>query len=124
MKKVLILLSLVLFFGCTKDVFEPIDLEQSVPKELQIYDFAGLKVQSTIVFDEVKINAKLPTSGTYRIKIRDIGKNLVSQEKITANEGDNILSVYVSSLENDSYILELTDDNHKVLGMTTIVVNH
>jgi hypothetical protein len=49
---------------------------------------------------------------------------LVSQEKLDANEGDNILKVYVSSLENNGYTLELTDDNHDIIGITSIVVNN
>jgi len=123
MKKVLILISLsVLMFGCTKDdMFEPAPL---IPTSLQINDIMGIKLESTIVSNEVKMNVKLPADGTYRIKIKDIGNKLISQEKINVSVGDNILSVYVSSLENDSYTLELTDDNHKVLGITTIVVIH
>lgn len=123
MKKVLILISVfVLVLGCTKDdMFEPAPI---IPTALQINDIMGIKLESTIVSNEVKMNVKLPADGTYRIKIKDIGNKLISQEKINASVGDNILSVYVSSLENDSYTLELTDDNHKVLGITTIVVNH
>jgi hypothetical protein len=49
---------------------------------------------------------------------------LVSQEKLDANEGDNILKVYVSSLENNGYTLELTDDNHDIIGIASIVVNN
>ena len=109
--------------GCEKDIIGPID-EMNIPKELQIADVVGLKVESIFVSDEVNINAKLPYSGTYRIKIRDIGNTLVSQEKITAKEGDNILKVYVSTLANDSYILQLTDDTHNILGVTNIIVNN
>lgn len=126
MKKVLILfVTLFLITACQKDdILSPIDFTQDVPESLLIDDLMGIKVESTIVFDEVKMNVKLPYTGEYRIKIRDIGKKLISQEKITANAGDNLLSVYVSSLENDGYTLELTDINHKVLGITTIIVNN
>ena len=125
MKKLLLVFSLFLTIGCTQDVFEPIDLtENEVPNSLLIDDLMGIKVESTIVSDEVKMNVKLPYTGLYRIKIRDIGKKLISQEKITANEGDNLLNVYVSSLSNDGYTIELADNDHKVLGVTTIIVNN
>jgi len=125
MKKVLVLLSLVLLMGCVKDeILSPIDNTIEVPESLVIGDLQGIKVESTIVTDEVKMNIKLPYTGTYRVKIRDIGKELISQEKLQANEGDNILKVYVSSLSNDGYTLELTDDNHDIIGITSIVVNN
>ena len=126
MKKVLILLSLVLLMGCMKDddILSPIDNIVEVPESLVIGDLQGIKVESTIVTDEVKMNIKLPYTGTYRVKIRDISKQLISQEKLEASEGDNILKVYVSSLQNDGYTLELTDDNHDIIGITSIVVNN
>lgn len=126
MKKVLILLSLVLLIGCMKDddILSPIDNVVEVPESLTIDDLQGIKVESTIVTDEVKMNIKLPYTGTYRVKIRDISKQLISQEKLEANEGDNILKVYVSSLQNDGYTLELADDNHDIIGITSIVVNN
>jgi hypothetical protein len=126
MKKVLILLSLVLLIGCMKDddILSPIDNVVEVPESLVIGDLQGIKVESTIVTDEVKMNIKLPYTGTYRVKIRDISKQLISQEKLEASEGDNILKVYVSSLQNDGYTLELTDDNHDIIGITSIVVNN
>lgn len=123
MKKLITLLFLVLLTSCMKDDFiEPINLVE-VPESLEIADVQGLKLESTIVSDEVRMNVKLPYGGVYRIKIRDISKNLVSQEKIEGDEGDNILKVYVSSLENDGYIIELTDDAHNIIGLTTFVVN-
>ena len=125
MKKLLLVFSLFLTIGCTQDILEPIDLtENQVPNSLLIDDLMGIKVESTIVSDEVKMNVKLPYTGLYRIKIRDIGKKLISQEKITADAGDNLLKVYVSSLSNDGYTIELADNDHKVLGVTTIIVNN
>ncbi len=125
MKKVLLLLSVFLLVGCMDDdIISPIDDIVEVPESLQIEDVQGLKVESTIVSDEVRMNIKLPYTGTYRVKIRDISKNLVSQEKLDANEGDNILKVYVSSSENNGYTLELTDDNHDIIGIASIVVNN
>lgn len=124
MKKLLILLSLIFVIGCSPDeIISPIDLTQEVPESLQIDDLQGLKLESTIVSDEVRMNVKLPYTGTYRIKIRDISKELVSQEKIQGQEGDNLLKVYVTSLPKDGYIIELTNDIHDLIGLTTFVVN-
>lgn len=125
MKKLLILLSLIFVVGCSpEEIISPIDLNQTeVPQSLVINDLQGLKLESTIVSDEVRMNVKLPYTGTYRIKIRDISKELISQEKIEGKEGDNLLKVYVSSLSKDGYIIELTNNDHDVLGLTTFVVN-
>jgi hypothetical protein len=123
MKKLVLLLTLFLLVGCMKDeIIEPINLVE-VPESLQIEELQGLKLESTIVSNEVRMNVKLPYTGTYRIKIRDISKDLISQEKIQGQEGDNLLKVYVTSLSKDGYIIELTNDNHELIGLTTFVVN-
>jgi len=123
MKKLITLLFLVLLTSCMKDeIIEPINLVE-VPESLVIEDLQGLKLESTIVSSEVRMNVKLPYTGEYRIKIRDIVNDLVSQEKINGNEGDNILKVYVSSLNKDGYMIELTDNNHDVIGRASFVVN-
>ena len=126
MKKLLTILFVFLTLsGCMKDddILSPIDNTVEVPESLVIDDLQGLKLESTIVSDEVRMNVKLPYTGTYRIKIRDISKDLISQEKIQGQEGDNLLKVYVSSLQKDGYIIELTNDSHDLIGLTTFVVN-
>ena len=123
MKKLLGFLTLVLFLGCAQD--EPFIQEVSleVPKTLEINELIGIKTESIIVSEEVRMNVKLPYSGQYRIKIRDIEGTLISQELILANMGNNLLKVYVSTLPKSSYRLELADIDHKVLGSETIVVH-
>lgn len=69
------------------------------------------------------MNVKLPYSGQYRVRLKDIKGTLVSQEIITANMGDNLLKVYVSTLPKSSYTITLVDLDNKVLGVETIVVN-
>jgi len=124
MKKLILLLSLgLLLTGCMKDdVIDVIDPTVEVPEALKIQEAKGLKLESTITSSEVRMNVKLDFPGVYRVKIRDIEKNLVSQEKLTANEGDNLLKVYVSALEDDSYTIELTQDDHTLIGITSLVV--
>ena len=124
MKKIIFisLLIVLTLSSCMRDeIFEPIVNE--VPESLQIAAIQGIKLESTIVTEEVKMNAKLPYDGVYRIKIRDIGRNLVSQEEITAKAGDNLLKVYVSSLPKDGYTIELVNSSNEILGLTTFIVN-
>jgi hypothetical protein len=123
MKKILSLVLLSLVLGCSQD--EPFIEEVSfdLPKTLEIKELIGIKTESIIVEEEVRMNVKLPYSGEYRIKIRDIEGTLISQEIILANMGNNLLKVYVSTLPKSSYRLELTDLNHKLLGSEIIVVN-
>lgn len=122
MKKLLLsLIVLLSLTSCMKDeLIEPIFID-SMPEALVIDELVGIKLESTIVSSEVRMNIKLPADGTYRVKIRDLDNSLISQEKLTAKEGDNLLSVYTSSLDKSSFTLELTDVNHKVIGRTVFV---
>jgi|SRR5210317_301537 hypothetical protein len=121
MKKLLTLFTLLLLTSCMKDeIMEPIFLSE-VPETLEISDIQGIKLENTIVSSEVRMNIKLPSDGKYRVKIRDIASKLVSQEELTAKEGDNILAVYTSSLDKSSYTLELVDSNNNVLGRAVFV---
>ena len=121
MKKLLTLLAILLITSCAKDdILEPIFVNE-VPESLEIYDVQGIKLENTIVSSEVRMNIKLPSDGKYRVKIRDIASKLVSQEELTAKEGDNILAVYTSSLDKSSYTLELVDSSNRVLGRAVFV---
>jgi len=52
-----------------------------------------------------------------------MNNELISQEMITAGEGDNLLKVYVASLEKSGYQIQLTDEFHNILGNQSFVVN-
>ena len=127
MKKILLLLSSIILMGChIDDDFDFVEIfpEAEVPVSLQIKGLIGIKLENTIVTDRVAMNVKLPESGKYRIKIRQgITNELISQEMISAEEGDNILKVYVSSLDKSGYMIQLTDEFHNVLGNQSFVVN-
>ena len=120
MKKLLSILVLFLVLGCAQDEeFIIIDENQEVPEALFIEDLVGVKLASSIVSERVAMNVKLPSDGVYRVKIRHSMTNeLISQEKLTGKEGDNILKVYVNTLEKSSYKLELTKENHTIVGVT------
>ena len=108
MKKIITLLSLVLMMGCYQDDdLVTLYPDQEVPESLQIKELIGIKLENTIVTDRVAMNVKLPLDGKYRIKIRHgMNNELISQEMITAGEGDNLLKVYVASLEKSGYLIQ------------------
>jgi hypothetical protein len=123
MKKILSLLLILIVLGCAQEEIYIEEVSIDIPKALEIKELVGLKIESVIVEEEVRMNVKLPYSGEYRVKVRDIEGTLISQEIILANEGNNLLKVYVTTLPSSSYKLELTELNHKLLGSETIVVN-
>lgn len=116
MKKRIIAIMLVLAAAaCTQDL-EYIDIPKQTNNTLVINEVQGLKLESYVVTNQVKINSKLPVAGTYKIKIYDFNREIVSQEKIEGKEGDNILTIYVSSLPVSSYSVELQTADNKVIG--------
>ena len=124
-KLLLLLLTFTILIGCAKDdeFLEPITNEE-VQQSLQIKELIGIKLENTIVTDRVAMNVKLPLDGKYRIKIRHgINNELISQEMIEAEEGDNLLRVYVASLDKSGYMIQLTDEFHNILGNQSFVVN-
>lgn len=121
MKKQLTIFLLLLVVACSPDEsIISIDTPDAVvPESLVIDELIGLRLESSIVTQEVRMNVKLPHDGTYRIKIRHgLNGELISQEKIQGKEGDNILKVYVNTLDNSSYKLDLTTEQHELLGVT------
>src|SRR5210317_2655169 len=116
MKKILSLILVLVAFSCARDEQFIQEIAIDIPQSLEIKELIGLKTESIIVEEEVRMNVKLPYSGEYRVKIKDIEGTLLSQEVILANEGNNLLKVYVSTLPSSSYKLELTDLNHELLG--------
>ena len=105
-----------LFLACTPDY----DIEPQpysfIPEALQIIEPTGIKLENYVVEGQVDINVKLPQDGDYRIKIKDITGKLVSQEKLTAKQGDNILKIYVNALPVSSYTVELLNTSNVLLG--------
>lgn len=121
MKKLYYVFLMLLVLGCTKDEYEFIGAASLVPETLQIDEPIGLKLESIFTSDKVSINVKLPEDGMYRLKIRDISNKLISQEKLSAKGGDNLLSIYTRNLGKSSFTVELTTENHLVLGRTVFV---
>ena len=121
MKKIIIVFLMVMVVGCVSDELQDIYPQSFISENLKIEEPIGLKLETIFVFDKVSINVKLPQDGTYRLKIRNISNELVSQERLTAKEGNNFLSIYTKNLSKSSYTVELTTDDHTVLGRTVFV---
>ena len=121
MKKLIILAMIIGFMGCSHDEFITLEPETITPESLVINKAVGIKLENIFVIDKVSMNVKLEDVSEVRIKLRSIDGTLISQEKINVKQGDNILSVYTSSLNKSSYTIELTDIDHNVLGKTIFV---
>tara|TARA_B100001063_G_C16639792_1_gene490202 strand:+ start:102 stop:476 length:375 start_codon:yes stop_codon:yes gene_type:complete len=122
MKKILLLTLSLLVLSCAKDLdYEVIDFN-IVPDELVIAEDAGLRLASNIVHGNVDINVKLPSVGTYRIRVLDITNRIISQEKIQAPKGDNILKVYVNTLPDESYTVELLTNEGDLIGKDVFAI--
>jgi len=117
MKKIIILSLFAIVLSCSH---EEIIIDNPIPlpevDALEIKEAQGLKLESYIVERQVKINTKLSTSGTHRIKIYNFIGDLVSQEKIQGKEGDNILNIYVSALPKGSYTVKLQTIDNRDIG--------
>ena len=123
MKKVLYTIGIILMLvGCSKDSFEIVDPIQMVPESMEMVEVRGIKLETVFVSDKVSVNVKLDKGAQVRLKIRDISGKLVSQEKLTAKEGNNLLSIYTNSLEKSSYTVQLTTDGGNVLGSGIFVM--
>jgi hypothetical protein len=124
MKKILLLTLSLLALSCSKDLdYEMVDF-LFVPDNLKIEEPTGIRLASNIVNNEVDVNVKLPADGTYRIKILDLTLNIVSQEKLTAKEGDNLIKVYVNALPQSSFTVELLTDDNQLLGREVFAIRN
>lgn len=117
MKKLLALLTILILTSCVRDEYSTPVIVEKPTETLFIGEASGLKLESYIVTSQVKINTKFENDGKYRIKIYNFDNKLVSQEKIEATQGDNILNIYVSSLPKDSYTVKLQTINHEDIGI-------
>ena len=97
MKKILLLTLSLLVLSCSKDLdYEMVDF-LFVPDNLKIEEPVGIRLSSNIVNNQVDVNVKLPSNGTYRIKILDLTLKTISQEKIRGYANRNYLR-FTSSL--------------------------
>ena len=118
MKKLrLILVSVVLFAGCTKMEEYP-KPDQITGTDLKIQSAVGIKLQSQFVTSEVAMNVKIDVAQTVTVKIMDISNKVVSKSAMDVKAGDNILKVYTNAFPSSAYRIALYDAAGNLLGIT------
>jgi len=88
-----------------------------VTEKLQIVGNMGIKVETPFVKDEVAMNVKAETAGTYVVKILNIANKSVSKEEVAIKAGDNLLKIYANALPSSAYRIGLFDMNGNLLGI-------
>ena len=118
MKKLgLILVTLIVFVGCTKmDEYPKPD--QITGTDLKIQSAVGIKLQSQFVTSEVAMNVKIDVAQTVTVKITDISNKVVSKSSMDVKAGDNILKVYTNAFPSSAYRIALYDAAGNQLGIT------
>ena len=118
MKKLgLILVTLIVFVGCTKmDEYPKPD--QITGTDLKIQSAVGIKLQSQFVTSEVAMNVKIDVAQTVTVKIMDISNKVVSKSTMDVKAGDNILKVYTNAFPSSAYRIALYDAAGNLLGIT------
>ena len=112
MKRILVIL-LILLWGCTKMEIEPTP-PPSVPKIFS--------VSESRVTDGQSIYFVLPSDGVYTLTLIDkVTGHVVSRERFTGKMGENIKKIYTNSLQSQYLYLLLQDVIGKEIGKTTII---
>jgi hypothetical protein len=117
MKKVIGFLMVALtVIGCnSEDMLVPAPTE--VTEKLQIVGNVGIKVETPFVKQEVAMNVKAVTAGTYLVKILNIANKSVSKEEVTLKAGNNLLKIYTNALPSSAYRIGLFDLEGNLLGI-------
>ena len=117
MKKVLGLLVMIcLVASCTnEDLLLPPVTE--VSEKLQIVGNVGIKVETPFVKEQVAMNVKAESAGTYIVKILNIANKSVSKEEVTIKAGNNLLKIYANALPSSAYRIGLFDLEGNLLGI-------
>jgi hypothetical protein len=103
-----------LFLACSPDYDFEIEPYTFVPEALVIKEDVVIKLDSNFATTEVRMNVKLNSSGNYYIKVLNISGKVVAKELVNGKIGDNIFTVYTSTLPKSSYRLELFHEAEKV----------
>jgi hypothetical protein len=113
MKKVS-LIFLILLWGCTKPELPT----PTMPVE-KIFTVNESKVVNgqSIYFD-------LPSAGIYTLTLIDKqNEQVISRERFTGQNGENVKKIYTNSLSKGYLYLVLKDANNTELNRTTIIIN-
>ena len=118
MKKILGLIAVVcMVVSCTNEDLLVPTAPTEVTEKLQIVGNMGIKVETPFVKNEVAMNVKAETAGTYVVKILNIANKAVSKEEVTIKAGNNLLKIYANALPSSAYRIGLFDMNGNLLGI-------
>jgi hypothetical protein len=112
MKKILFIF-VILLWGCTKMEIEP--TPPPVEKIFNVGESSVINGQS-IYFD-------LPSAGIYTLTLIDKESgNVISRERFTGQNGENVKKIYTNSIQSKYLYLLLEDVTKKEIGKTTIII--
>ena len=117
MKKIILGLAIIATLVSCQNEETLLPNTTEVTEKLQIVGNMGIKIETPFVKNEVAMNVKAETAGTYVVKILNIANKSVSKEEVTIKAGDNLLKIYANALPSSAYRIGLFDMNGNLLGI-------
>jgi nitrous oxide reductase accessory protein NosL len=117
MKKIILGLAIIATLVSCQNEEALLPTPTEVTEKLQIVGNMGIKVETPFVKEEVAMNVKAETAGTYVVKILNIANKSVSKEEVTIKAGNNLLKIYANALPSSAYRIGLFDMNGNLLGI-------
>ena len=112
MKKILFIF-VILLWGCTKP-----DLPLPTPPVEKIFSVGESKV-----LNGQSIHFDLPSAGIYYLTLIDKESgDVISREKFTGQNGENVKKIYTNSIQSQYLYLLLEDVTKKEISKTTIII--
>jgi hypothetical protein len=118
MKKIILGLAIIATLVSCQNEEALLPNTTQVTEKLQIVGNMGIKIETPFVKDEVAMNVKAETAGTYVVKILNIANKSVSKEEVTIKAGNNLLKIYANALPSSAYRIGLFDMQGNLLGIT------
>ena len=118
MKKIILGLAIIATLVSCQNEEALLPNTTQVTEKLQIVGNMGIKIETPFVKDEVAMNVKAETAGTYVVKILNIANKSISKEEVTIKAGDNLLKIYANALPSSAYRIGLFDMQGNLLGIT------
>ena len=112
MKKILFIF-VILLWGCTKP-----ELPTPTPPIEKIFS-----VGESNVINGQSIHFDLPSAGVYYLTLIDKESgDVISREKFTGQNGENVKKIYTNSIQSRYLYLLLEDVTKKEISKTTIII--
>ena len=117
MKKIILGLAIIATLVSCQNEETLLPNTTEVTEKLQIVGNMGIKIETPFVKNEVAMNVKAETAGTYIVKILNIANKSVSKEEVTLSAGNNLLKIYANALPSSAYRIGLFDMSGNLLGI-------